>query len=297
MNRAIRSSVCTETLPKCLVLGDMIVDLYLCQLGTKPNPEDHTKPSLTGTSYTLNGGAGNVATNLSDFYMDVYFDTPPMCQKTRVLDSNKNLILRFDDDWINNRQVDVGDLREWLLEDGHHCPTLVIADYAKGSITPELIEMLSEMSPLVFTNVFIDTKRSPQEYLALCEAFGNSCTFLPNRQEYNSYKLLYDNLPSVVRTESEDGVSYLNYGQVVLHVPATSNNVVSVCGAGDTVTAAVAASRANGLSWEQSLNVAMRAAGYVVGRPMTSSVPNGNLLIDYYRKINDKAESARIGAT
>jgi bifunctional ADP-heptose synthase (sugar kinase/adenylyltransferase) len=279
------------------VLGDGIQDIYLRQLGSRPNPEDPTKLALVGDVVWMGGGATNVAQNIVDMGLKCYGWVPKIETKYRILDAASNLVVRFDDATRRPDNINVGALREWILTEGIHCPTVVIADYGKGTITPDLIQMLAEMTCVTFSQFFIDTKRSPQEYSPISEAFGNSCTFLPNRQEYDSYKPLYDNLPSVVRTESEDGVSYLNYGQTVLHVPATSNNVVSVCGAGDTVTAAVAASRANGLSWEQSLNVAMRAAGYVVGKPMTSSVPNGHLLIDYYRKINDKAESARIGAT
>jgi D-beta-D-heptose 7-phosphate kinase/D-beta-D-heptose 1-phosphate adenosyltransferase len=269
------------------------MDLYLQQTHTKPNPEDPTRDALAGSAIKIGGGGHNVVTNLVDFGMKCYHELPHVSSKYRVLDENRQLVLRFDDDTEVGTRIWVNLLQKWLLEDGHYCPTLVIADYAKGSVTGELIEMLAGLPGGTFIGVFIDTKRPPQEFLALSDAFGNSCTFLPNRQEYNSYKPLYDALPSVVRTESEDGVSYLNYGQETLHIPATTNHVVSVCGAGDTVTAAIAASRASGLSWEQSLQVAMRAAGYVVGRPMTSSVPNGHLLIDYYRKINTKVESAR----
>jgi bifunctional ADP-heptose synthase (sugar kinase/adenylyltransferase) len=288
LNSCVRPATILNTSPKCLLLGDYIQDLYLCQTGTKPNPEDASKPALTGVQYQIDGGAGNVMNNLASFNMFVHFETPLRCYKTRLIDQNKHLVLRFDDEAIHNININVEELRGWLTADGNYCPTLVIADYAKGSITSELISMLASLPVGTFSSVFIDTKRSPQEFSALSEAFGNSCTFLPNKQEYDSYAQLYSNLPSIVRTESEDGVSYVNYGQTVLHVPATNNVVVSVCGAGDTVTAAIAASRANNLSWEQSLNVAMRAAGYVVGKPMTSSVPNGHLLIDYYRKINDR---------
>lgn len=72
----------------------------------------------------------------------------------------------------------------------------------------------------------------------------------------------------------------LDYGHEVLHLPSVATEVVSVCGAGDTVTAAVVASRYRGLGWEDTLRFAMKCAAQVVGQPLTAVVKGGNILLE-----------------
>ncbi len=262
-----------------IVIGDGIEDVYLRRVGEPVlNPETPSRPKWVGAIETLDGGALNVCSNLRSLDASHFWECPIVDRKYRVVNPDGETVLRFDPE----KQYFLGGFPtqsfiDWILATTAWTPTLVIADYAKGSITAELLSVLADIK---WQHIFIDTKRSPQEYKVLTDRFGHAASFLPNRQEYGEYKQLYDALPSVVRTESEDGVSYLNYGQEVLHVPSKAKKVVSVCGAGDTVTASVAAARHRGLDWFNSLDFAMTMAADVVGKPMTAVPQGGGRLLE-----------------
>jgi bifunctional ADP-heptose synthase (sugar kinase/adenylyltransferase) len=56
------------------------------------------------------------------------------------------------------------------------------------------------------------------------------------------------------------------------HVEAHSQEVFDVSGAGDTVLATLAVTRALGMTWSQSIRLANRAGGIVVGKLGTSTL-------------------------
>jgi rfaE bifunctional protein kinase chain/domain len=72
-------------------------------------------------------------------------------------------------------------------------------------------------------------------------------------------------LDAVVLTRADEGMSLFD-AQGHLHVPALAREVFDVTGAGDTVIATLAAMLAAGLSLRESLPIANRAGGMVVGR-------------------------------
>jgi rfaE bifunctional protein kinase chain/domain len=72
-------------------------------------------------------------------------------------------------------------------------------------------------------------------------------------------------LQAVLLTRSEQGMTlYSRSG--AMHVPAQAREVYDVSGAGDTVIAALAVMLAAGVGLEESVRIANRASGIVVGK-------------------------------
>ena len=140
---------------------------------------------------------------------------------------------------------------------------MVISDYGKGSITPELVYLLSSLGlPL-----FVDTKSDPLPWLG-----ARDITLFPNLSEYHRYQASYDWFPKVLLKRSEEGLAWLEYGRVSVSRPALAQKVVSVNGAGDTVLAAWVYAQTQGMDLVPSMEFANTAAAVVVEKPFTSVV-------------------------
>lgn len=262
-----------------LVVGDGIRDEYFETRWNAPNPEDNDRPKLVGYRHSLDGGGLNVARNIVSMGVGCWSWCPVVDVKYRVVGVDGQLVVRFDELPIYAPTIDADYLDHWLSAEGNYISTLVVADYNKGNIKPAVINVLARHH---FDRVFIDTKLSPQEFSPITEVFGHACALLPNAQEYSHYRQLYDQLPNVVRTESQDGVSAMCYGEVIWHEQATTapNEVVSVCGAGDTVTAAMAAAQHRGVTLPYAMHFAMKCAGDVVKQPMTATPRGAKILLE-----------------
>ena len=84
-------------------------------------------------------------------------------------------------------------------------------------------------------------------------------------------------LDALLITRSEQGMTLFDAAGRH-HVDAQAQEVYDVSGAGDTVLATLASSRAAGLSWEEAMLWANKAGGIVVGKLGTSIVTAEELL-------------------
>jgi rfaE bifunctional protein kinase chain/domain len=76
---------------------------------------------------------------------------------------------------------------------------------------------------------------------------------------------------ALLLTRSEEGMTLFS-GAGVLHTPTVAREVYDVSGAGDTVIATLAVALGAGLSLEEGVSLANRAAGIVVGKLGTATV-------------------------
>src|SRR5690606_26230583 len=83
-------------------------------------------------------------------------------------------------------------------------------------------------------------------------------------------------LDALLVTRSEQGMTLFSEAGRQ-HTDADAHEVFDVSGAGDTVLATLAVSRAAGLDWFESVLWANRAGGIVVGKLGTSTVSAGEL--------------------
>ena len=84
-------------------------------------------------------------------------------------------------------------------------------------------------------------------------------------------------LDALLITRSEQGMTLFD-AMGRHHVDAQAQEVYDVSGAGDTVLATLASTRAAGLSWEEAMLWANKAGGIVVGKLGTSIVTAEELL-------------------
>lgn len=219
--------------PKVLVVGDHVWDWYWDATTDRISPEAPIPVYKVGSVQVFPGGAGNVAANLRALGLDVVQVPDPTKAEERGV--------KFP---IKHRLM-VGDTQvaRWDMNDV--CPTIdikhlnfygvdavVVADYQKGSITKNVIEIIRDACNYGHRLLFVDTKGDPSPWLEC------ATVVFPNRKEYLQYKESYDKFPVVVEKCGAEGIWLTTRGTLRTVSPSRASFVRGVMGAGDTVIAA-----------------------------------------------------------
>jgi len=153
---------------------------------------------------------------------------------------------------------------------------LCLEDYGKGVCSTSLCQAVIELARAAGKPVFVDPASSVD-----WARYAGATTMTPNRTELEQAieHRFPDTIPdsgppmelmerlgleSMVLTLDRHGSMLLRGGEEPRHVPTTTRSVYDVTGAGDMVLAALAAGRANGLSWLDAVEFANAAAGLEV---------------------------------
>ena len=161
---------------------------------------------------------------------------------------------------------------------------VVLSDYAKGVLTR--VESLIALARSAGIPVLVDPKGDDYS------RYRGATLVTPNRSEmqqavgrWNSESELTDraqrlradlDLEALLVTRSEQGMTlFTDTGRE--HIDAQAHEVFDVSGAGDTVLATLAVSRAIGLPWADAMGWANRAGGIAVGKLGTSVVTAAEL--------------------
>ncbi len=161
---------------------------------------------------------------------------------------------------------------------------IVLSDYAKGVLTR--VESLIALARAAGIPVLVDPKGDDYS------RYRGATLVTPNRSEmqqavgrWNSEAELTDraqrlradlDLEALLVTRSEQGMTlFTDAGRD--HIDAQAHEVFDVSGAGDTVLATLAVSRAIGLPWADAMGWANRAGGIAVGKLGTSVVTAAEL--------------------
>ena len=161
---------------------------------------------------------------------------------------------------------------------------VILSDYAKGSLV-NVRDMIASGIALKKT-ILVDPKGSD------FTRYAGASVLTPNRSElkqvigdWKSEAELTEkaqnlrrqlNVGALLVTRSEEGMS-LYTEELTHHVPTMAREVFDVSGAGDTVIATLGAMLASGKSLLESVEIANRAAGIVVGKLGTATVTHGEL--------------------
>jgi len=202
--------------------------------------------------------------------------------KLRVL-SQHHQMMRLDQE--ESLRIDSSADRALFLsyfEEALNCHDIVIlSDYAKGTLEG-LCETLIERARARQCTVVIDPKSiDPSCYrgadiltpnLKEFEAWVGPCASLSALEAKAKVLLAQHEIGCLVLTRSEQGISVIQQDGPVLHVPAQAKEVCDVTGAGDTVIAVLATGLGSQHSIKQSVMLANRAAGIVVGKLGTATV-------------------------
>jgi D-beta-D-heptose 7-phosphate kinase / D-beta-D-heptose 1-phosphate adenosyltransferase len=180
------------------------------------------------------------------------------------------------------------ELIEAILAQLARADIVLLSDYAKGVLTARVIRNVIDAARKLGKPVIVDPK-------SLNWAIYRGATLLtPNRREFaEATRSRADTIESIVEaareamrladceailvTQSEHGMTLVPREGEAVHVPAYPAKVRDVSGAGDTVAAALAASRAAGADWDTSLRMASAAAAVAVGKQGTASVSSAEL--------------------
>lgn len=179
-------------------------------------------------------------------------------------------------------------LIETILPQIPRADIVLLSDYAKGVLTARVIRNVIDAARKLGKRVIVDPK-SPNWAI-----YRGASLLTPNRKEFaeatrsraDTVDGIAEAAQDVMRladceailvTQSEHGMTLLPREGDVVHVPAYPVKVRDVSGAGDTVSAALAATLATGADWDTSLRMASAAAAVAVGKQGTASVSAAEL--------------------
>ena len=169
------------------------------------------------------------------------------------------------------------------------CDVVVLSDYAKGVLTPDLVPRLIEAARSAGRPVVVDPKG--RDYAR----YAGAAVLTPNRAELAvaageslesdaaivaaSRQLIERHgLGAILVTRSRDGMTLVTADGTVAHLAAAAREVFDVSGAGDTVVATLAAALGQGVALTAAAQLANAAAGVAVGKAGTAAVRAADLL-------------------
>ena len=298
---------------RILVVGDVMLDHYIWGDATRISPEapvpvvDIARDSWSG------GGAANVALNIASLgarcTVGGYFGrddagaklseilaaknistitTPgeaPTIVKTRVLVQHQQLCRLDREATPRAYEIGAGQIEALFGREIGHCDAVILSDYAKGTLTEELVARISKLARGAGKFVALDPK--PKRKIA----FHGLDLITPNKRE--SLQLagmdpvphapfpasavcqrlheLYESKYLVI-TLGEEGMLLSANGRIIKKIPTAAREVYDVSGAGDTSLAGLVLALAAGANLEIAAHFANAAAGVVVGKLGTATV-------------------------
>lgn len=292
---------------RILVVGDVMIDAYLRGTVTRISPEAPVPiVNLQRTEDRL-GGAANVALNLASLGAE-----PILCAivgndqggktfsrllennglsnegivksadritttKTRVIGNNQHL-LRIDEEVLTTisqqEEIEFLECVQKLLDT--KVDAIILEDYNKGLLTPNVIESIIQMANERLIPVTVDPKKDN------FFAYKNVTLFKPNLKELkeglavtnlqitdrsafeavvNELEARLNNKMTLV-TLSEHGV-FIKQEENKHYIPAHIRTIADVSGAGDTVIAVATLCLVAGLTIDQIADIANLSGGLV----------------------------------
>ena len=291
---------------KIAIVGDMMLDGYFWGDVKRISPEAPVPVVEVGDEFYRFGGAANVALNIlklggipypigvigydndgtiftslineNQMHSDGIFidDTRPTTAKTRVIAHNQHVV-RIDKeskDYINEemRKKIFSYLESHLKKiDG-----IILQDYNKGVLTPELIEKITHLANINDILITVDPKFNN------FFAYKNVTVFKPNRKEAEEVlgikiktsqdvssagKTILEKLKAknVLLTLGEEGIAVFSEHQPEKRMSTKAMKVADVSGAGDTVISTLTLALAANANILEASYLANFAAGIVCG--------------------------------
>lgn len=319
-----------NSVPRILVIGDVMLDRYVSGTVERMSPEAPVPVVKVQNEWSSLGGAANVAANVASLggrplliglvgsdpdaeelrrecaeqAIDSILLTSdaPTVSKTRVISGQQ--IVRIDREGQHVWSADnLRSLTETLQGLSGSVSIVLVSDYAKGTLSDKVLDIIVKWTGSEGVRIIIDPKRSDWS------AYGDAFLVTPNLKELGMVlgRTVINDDNSVVRaagealgtgkakhalvTRSEQGMTLVGSSRV-LNVPAHVQEVFDVSGAGDTVLAALGVWLAESMSLEHAVLAANAAAAIAVSRRGTATVSRNELA-----NILAKASSKNIGRT
>jgi len=293
------------------VIGDIILDKYIFGKVERISPEAPIPIVAVEKEKFVPGGAANVAANISTlggkailfgvvgtdlsggillkelekFSIDsrgiVTLRNHKTIQKIRVIGQNQQL-LRID--FENNSYISNSAEAEIIynLEILQDIDAIVISDYAKGTVTEQIVNKAKEYALKNNILLLVDPKPRHKNW------YKDSSLITPNKKEaqemsgksieteadlLNCGKELMEKFNSrIIITAGSDGMYVFDLKKKPIHIPTSAKEVYDVSGAGDTVVAVLSLAISSGANLQDAAIIANHAAGIKVGKLGTAQV-------------------------
>ena len=203
--------------------------------------------------------------------------------KTRVI-AHQQQVVRFDHDADHGASpVHLARrLSAWVARHARSFSVVVVSDYGKGVVTPDLLADLARLRARYGFTYVIDPKRPNFPHYQgaslvkpnLAEASAAAGVEIEDRAslaEAGRRLLERWQADSILISRGEAGMTLFKRGMPARHFPTAAQEVYDVTGAGDTVLAACALALAAGGTFEEAAILANEAAGIVVGKVGTAT--------------------------
>lgn len=297
---------------RILVIGDIMLDKYIWGEVTRISPEAPVQIVEARRDSYAAGGAANVAANIAslggraaimsivgrdearDKLLSILQEKgieassilveedKPTTIKIRVMGRNQQLI-RVDYESRDHLHPEMEKaFLKTLEETGEDYDAIVISDYAKGVITPSLMEAVKRLCERQDIPLIVDPKPCHKDLYkgatAITPNHQEACEMAGHAVENNTaLEMLGQDLSreldaDIILTRGEKGMTVISKDQKPLTIPTLAKEVFDVTGAGDTVVATVALSLAAKASLYDAAILANHAAGIKVGKLGTSSI-------------------------
>jgi rfaE bifunctional protein kinase chain/domain len=293
---------------KILVLGDVMVDSYEYGEVSRISQEAPVQVVKFNHAKTVLGGAANTANNLACLGAQVYLSgiagddenskilfqclekskissegiiidkTRPTIVKKRIV-SGKNQLIRIDYEETKPINSLVQEkIQEFLRNKINSVDAVVISDYDKGLLTPELMKYVVRVANDNNKPIVLDGKSKN------LESFKNVTLVTPNLIEAREMSGIDDDVEKMGRvlveklnaniflTRGSDGISVFEKNGQITHVPTKKVPVYDVTGAGDTVVAVASLGLSAGMNFQEIAELANVAGRIVVQKSGTATV-------------------------
>jgi len=298
---------------KILVVGDIILDEYIWGKASRLSPEAPVPILEVNKCTYILGGAANVANNIRTLGGKVFLagvkgndanaekldnilyknsiDTSciiadedrPTTIKTRLITHTHQQLVRFDREVKDKISSSISKQIIDKITASIKCiDLLLLSDYSKGVLTPELTQELIKLAAQHNKPVLIDPKGL--DYSKYCGA----TIITPNRLEAEAAtkspsgsapevlarKIKEQiNIDYVMVTLGEDGILLCDKNNNIKQIPAVASEVYDVTGAGDSLISGISlAMLASNGDIETSMMIGNYAAGVAVRKIGTTAV-------------------------
>ncbi len=208
-------------------------------------------------------------------------------RKTRIIAHNQQVV-RFDREQRDHAGRAAAAMLRFLERQASRFDAVVLSDYGKGVVTPELLQMLRAARAQRPFRLIVDPKKPNFPYysgmtLATPNLLEASTAAGLDIHDEASLRLAGQRLlerwdaEAILITRGEHGMTLFRPHAAPRHFPTAARQVFDVTGAGDTVVAACALALAAGATFEDAASLANHAAGVVVGKIGTATVSAAEL--------------------
>lgn len=296
---------------RILVIGDLMLDQFIWGRVDRISPEAPVPVVHVVDESVHLGGAANVAHNVRSLGgkaemcgivgrdqagkrliaeldavgvgRDAVLSTSAIAtiRKTRIVAHNQQVV-RVDHEQQSLSPAAARRLVSLVRRCAKRVDAVVISDYGKGAITPELLSELATLREKHGLRVIVDPKKlnyghyrgitlATPNVAEAADASGVEIRDDRSLRQAGERLLERWNADAILITRGERGMTLSQPQAHLRHFPASARQVYDVTGAGDTVVATCALALAAGASFEDAAVLANAAAGIVVTKLGTAT--------------------------